>query len=172
MTLCPSGEGDGLEIHWALPAGVRIPSVSHSKVILNSFSFAQCLPGFALARAACAESRREVVSGSGDRGLRQSNASSARAGLGTHVVLLSFYPAKRLERLLLRLRCLFCSAHALSSVILFHSLSHFWPQLARMLRLRMRRSNLLGEDHARPQRNRWMPLAKTPYLGFPSGIIR
>ena len=28
MTLCPSGEGDGLEIHWALAAGVRIPSVS------------------------------------------------------------------------------------------------------------------------------------------------
>ena len=27
-TLCPSGQGDGLEIHWALPAGVRIPSVS------------------------------------------------------------------------------------------------------------------------------------------------
>ena len=27
-TLCPSGSGDGLEIHWALPAGVRIPSVS------------------------------------------------------------------------------------------------------------------------------------------------
>ena len=25
-TLCP--KGDGLEIHWALPAGVRIPSVS------------------------------------------------------------------------------------------------------------------------------------------------
>ena len=28
MTLCPSSQGDGLEIHWALPAGVRIPSVS------------------------------------------------------------------------------------------------------------------------------------------------
>ena len=28
MTLCPSGQGDGVEIHWALPAGVRIPSVS------------------------------------------------------------------------------------------------------------------------------------------------
>ena len=28
MTLCPSGQGDGLEIHWALPAGARIPSVS------------------------------------------------------------------------------------------------------------------------------------------------
>ena len=27
-TLCPSGSGDGLEIHWALPARVRIPSVS------------------------------------------------------------------------------------------------------------------------------------------------
>ena len=27
-TLCPSGQGDGLEIHWALPAGARIPSVS------------------------------------------------------------------------------------------------------------------------------------------------
>ena len=27
-TLCPSGQGDGFEIHWALPAGVRIPSVS------------------------------------------------------------------------------------------------------------------------------------------------
>ena len=26
-TLCPSGQGDGLEIHWALPAGARIPSV-------------------------------------------------------------------------------------------------------------------------------------------------
>ena len=29
MTVCPSGQGDGPEIHWALPAGVRIPSVSH-----------------------------------------------------------------------------------------------------------------------------------------------
>ena len=28
MTLCPSGQGDGLEIYWALPAGVRIPSLS------------------------------------------------------------------------------------------------------------------------------------------------
>ena len=28
MTVCPSGQGDGLEIHWALPAGVRIPSLS------------------------------------------------------------------------------------------------------------------------------------------------
>ena len=28
VTLCPSGQGDGLEIHWALPAGVRIPSLS------------------------------------------------------------------------------------------------------------------------------------------------
>ena len=27
-TLRPSGQGDGLEIHWALPAGARIPSVS------------------------------------------------------------------------------------------------------------------------------------------------
>ena len=27
MTLRPSGEGDGLDIHRALPAGVRIPSV-------------------------------------------------------------------------------------------------------------------------------------------------
>ena len=27
-TVCPSGQGDGLEIHWALPAGVRIPSLS------------------------------------------------------------------------------------------------------------------------------------------------
>ena len=25
MTVCPSGQGDGLEIHWALPAGARIP---------------------------------------------------------------------------------------------------------------------------------------------------
>ena len=29
-TVCPSGQGDGLEIHWALPAGVRIPSLSSS----------------------------------------------------------------------------------------------------------------------------------------------
>ena len=94
--------------------------MSHSNVILNSFSFAQCLRGFALARAACAESRREVVSGSGDRGLRQSNASSARAGLGTHVVLLSFYPAKRLERLLLRLRCFYVALRAH-----FHRLYYF-----------------------------------------------
>ena len=28
MTACPSGQGDGPEIHWALPAGVRIPSLS------------------------------------------------------------------------------------------------------------------------------------------------
>ena len=28
-TVCPSGQGDGLEIHWALPAGVRIPAVSY-----------------------------------------------------------------------------------------------------------------------------------------------
>ena len=28
MTVCPSGYGDGLEIHWALPAGVRVPSLS------------------------------------------------------------------------------------------------------------------------------------------------
>ena len=28
VTLCPSGYGDGLGIHWALPAEVRIPSVS------------------------------------------------------------------------------------------------------------------------------------------------
>ena len=28
-TVCPSGQGDGPEIHWALPAGVRIPSLSH-----------------------------------------------------------------------------------------------------------------------------------------------
>ena len=26
--MCPSGQGDGLEIHRALPAGVRIPSLS------------------------------------------------------------------------------------------------------------------------------------------------
>ena len=31
MTLCPSSQGDGLEIHWALPAGARIPSVSYAK---------------------------------------------------------------------------------------------------------------------------------------------
>ena len=29
-TVCPSGQGDGPEIHWALPAGVRIPSLSTS----------------------------------------------------------------------------------------------------------------------------------------------
>ena len=28
-TVCPSGQGDGPEIHWALPAGVQIPSLSH-----------------------------------------------------------------------------------------------------------------------------------------------
>ena len=28
MTVCPSGQGDGPEIHWAPPAGVRIPSLS------------------------------------------------------------------------------------------------------------------------------------------------
>ena len=28
MTVCPSGQRDGPEIHWALPAGVRIPSLS------------------------------------------------------------------------------------------------------------------------------------------------
>ena len=28
MTACPKGQGDGPEIHWALPAGVRIPSLS------------------------------------------------------------------------------------------------------------------------------------------------
>ena len=33
MTLYPSGQGDGLEIHCALPAGVRIPSPS---ALLNS----------------------------------------------------------------------------------------------------------------------------------------
>ena len=30
MTLCPSGQGDGLEIHWALPARPQIPWVSLS----------------------------------------------------------------------------------------------------------------------------------------------
>ena len=30
-TVCPSGQGDGSEIHWALPAGVRIPSLSTSQ---------------------------------------------------------------------------------------------------------------------------------------------
>ena len=30
MTLCPSGQGVGLEIQWALPARVRTPSVSYS----------------------------------------------------------------------------------------------------------------------------------------------
>ena len=33
MTLCPSGQGDGLEVHWALPAGARIPSVSHAALL-------------------------------------------------------------------------------------------------------------------------------------------
>ena len=28
MTACPSGQGDGLEIHWALPTGVQIPLLS------------------------------------------------------------------------------------------------------------------------------------------------
>ena len=28
-TVCPSGTGGGLEIHWALPAGVQIPSLSY-----------------------------------------------------------------------------------------------------------------------------------------------
>ena len=36
MTLCPSGQGVGLEIQWALPARVRTPSVSYSFVELEN----------------------------------------------------------------------------------------------------------------------------------------
>ena len=53
-----------------------------------------------------------MVSGSGGRGLLESNASSASVAIGTHVVLLSFYPAMRLERLLLRLHCFYFALRA------------------------------------------------------------
>ena len=53
-----------------------------------------------------------MVSGSGGRGLLESNASSASVALGTHVVLLSFCPARRLERLLLRMRCFYFALRA------------------------------------------------------------
>ena len=47
MTACPSGQGDGLEIHWALPAGARIPSLSSCSVKAAKASVSFWEPGFA-----------------------------------------------------------------------------------------------------------------------------
>ena len=67
MTLCPSGQGDGLEIHWALPAGARIPSVSisagnssrGSKTAVGICSGAQPTASYLCSVRACASLRVE-----------------------------------------------------------------------------------------------------------------
>ncbi len=57
VTVCPSGQGDGLEIHWALPAGVRIPSLSLYRRIqtiannMKSIRMPDTLAGTAMQRA-------------------------------------------------------------------------------------------------------------------------
>ena len=90
MALCPSGQGVGLELRWALPAQVRTLSVSFS-----CFEEVVLVPCRARGKF-CASTTANATAW--PSGLRRQLKALVRKGVGsnpTAVILLSFYDDDR-----------------------------------------------------------------------------